>query len=413
MSDSNLENTNSGIDKIGETSCSDDKPSLTTLTYKLKAEALRIFKIDDEDDNEGTSSTQDEHAKYEITKENEQDLHKKLSQPDELTQEKAVAGESKKSASLSTGEPLNSSSVPTVDPDQSINNVANLTQSNIEGENENIISEQGIEANKSPNEGLNISDPTNNENIEPSNQYTLVASNDKDTAVLEVESSIPKNIASYPIKDAGQDKHQSIEETRSDFVLSDVANTITKVEDQTHKNSVKDNNFSQSSDPLQNGTDIHRTSYDDGSEYIDCSSEIQKSMPESSTVSNVDDSSGSKTVHITGSEADKVMQPLDQVMRSGTVKFEDKHPSAISDDKMPLPENETLSIGQETEENVTTNWENVSSNELENDFKSSLNVTSTMEQNNNDGKNKGSEQNISSNIKNIDSGLFKGNNKET
>ena len=413
MSDSNLENTNSGIDKNGETSCSDDKPSLTSLTHKLKAEALRRFKIDDEVDNEGTSSTQDEHAKYEITKENEQDLNKKLSQPDELTQEKAVAGESKKSASLSTSEPLNSSSVPTVDPDQSINNVENLTQSNIECENENIISEQGIEANKSPNEGLKISDPTNNENIEPSNQYTLVASNDKDTAVLEVESSIPKNIASYPIEDAGQDKHQSIEETRSDFVLSDVANTITKVEDQTHRNSVKDNNFSQSSDPLQNGTDIHRTSYDDGSEYIDCSSEIQKSMPESSTVSNVDDSSGSKTVHITGSEADKVMQPLDQVMRSGSVKFEDKHPSAISDDKMPLPENETLSIGQETEENVTTNWENVSSNELENDFKSSLNVTSTMEQNNNDGKNKGSEQNISSNIKNIDSGLFKGNNKET
>lgn len=427
MSDSNIENTNSGNDKNGETSSSDNKPSLTSLTHKLKAEALRRFKIDGEVEDEGSSSTPDEDGKYRIKKENEQDLNEKLSQPDEQTQEETIVEGSKESASLSTSEPLNSLSVPTVDPDQSINNVANLTQSNIECEKENIISEQDIEAHKSPNESFKILDPTNDENMEPSDQHTLVSSNDKDTAVLE--SSIPKDNASptYPSEDSGEDKYVSIEETRSDIMPSDVVNTITKIEDQTHENSEKNNHaFSQpSGDPLQGDTDIHRTSYNNGGEYIDHSSEIQISMPESSiaavsnidaAASNTDDSSGSKTVQITSTEADKVMQPLDQDMRIGGIKFEDNHSSTISDDKMPHPENGSeseqkmkKSIGQETEDVVATNRDSASSNELENDFKSSLNVTSNMEQNKDDGKNKGLEQNISSNIKNVDGGSFRGN----
>ena len=339
MSDSNVENTNSGNNiKNGETSNSDNKPSLTSLTHKLKAEALRRFKIDGEIDNEGSSSTRHGDANIGIRKENEQDLDKNLLQPDDLPQETPIAPiEKQETASLPMSEPLNSSSVPAVDQDlRTIYDVANLTQSNVDGGN--IISEQEMEANENPNESLKILGPTNDEDVEPSDQHTSVS------------SSIPKDNSSYPSRGSVEGKYLSIEETRSDIMPSDVANTIHKIEDQ-NENSGKNNHFSLSSGP-------------------------------------------------------------DPGVGNDSIKFEDDH--SIRDDKMPLPESNELSINQEIEDYVAIKQENASSNnEIENNFNSRLNETSTTEENKDDDKNKGLEQNILSNAENVDGGSLEGNNRGT
>lgn len=400
MSDSNVENTNSGNNiKNGETSNSDNKPSITSLTHKLKAEALRRFKIDGEIENEGSSSTRHEDANIGIRKENEQELDKNLLQPDDLPQEAPIAPiEKQESASLPMSGPLNSSSVPAVDQDlRTIYNVANLTQSNVDGGN--IISEQEMEANENPNESLKILGQRNDEDIEPSDQHTSNS------------SSIPKDNASYPSQGSVEDKYLPIEETRSDIMPSDVANTIHKIEDQ-NENSEKNNHFSTSTgenDALQSDIDIHKTSYDNGSEHIDRSSKIQIAMTESSTVSNIDDQKRSQNALIT--ETDKVMEPLDPGVGNESIKFEDDH--SISDDKMPLPENKESSMNQEIEDYVAIKQENASSNEMENYFNSGLNETSTTVENKDDDKNKGLEQNILSGTKNVDGGSLEGNNKGT
>lgn len=403
MSDSNVGNTNSENSTNGETSSSDKKPSLTSLTHKLKAEALRRYKIDDEVDNEARTQDRAQDGNVDSSKLKGQELNNQPQSDDVTEQEEAIEPKgNQESAGLSASDTVSSGNEKELLSGPTVEQGTDVAKSNEAHEKQNIASEkfEDTEATKSPNESLQVSDSINNQKIDSSDHHFVDSSNDKDT--VPESSSVPTEGLEFIV----EDKYRSLEGNRSDIISAVSANTITEVEDRKVGYSDKNEHFTQSSGengPLQSNNNT--TSYDNGSELIDGSSEIQLQSGNAvlsdqvnliKSTSNIDDSSGTNTIEI--SEADKVMQSLDQDMGSGSAEFKDvmgnDHSVEISDNKM-------LEKAALTSEEI---------NELETDLKSNVNnLTSSTEQNECNDENKGLEQNVTSNTSNIDARSFKGN----
>jgi hypothetical protein len=402
MSDSNVGNTNSENSTNGETSSSDKKPSLTSLTHKLKAEALRRYKIDDEVDNEARTQNRAQDGNVDSSKLKGQELNNQPQSDDVTEQEEAIEPKgNQESAGLSASDTVSSGNEKELLSGPTVEQGTDVAKSNEAHEKQNIASEkfEDTEATKSPNESLQVSDSINNQKIDSSDHHFVDSSNDKDT--VPESSSVPTEGLELV-----EDKYRPLEGNRSDIISAVSANTITEVEDRKLGYSDKNEHFTQSSGengPLQSNNNT--TSYDNGSELIDGSSEIQLQSGNAvlsdqvnliKSTSNIDDSSGTNTIEI--SEADKVMQSLDQDMGSGSAEFKDvmgnDHSVEISDNKM-------LEKAALTSEEI---------NELETDLKSNVNnLTSSTEQNESNDENKGLEQNVTSNTSNIDARSFKGN----
>ena len=415
MSDSNVGNTNSENSTNGETSSSDKKPSLTSLTHKLKAEALRRYKIDDEVDNEARTQDRAQDGNVDSSKLKGQELNNQPQSDDVTEQEEAIEPKgNQESAGLSASDTVSSGNEKELLSGPTVEQGTDVAKSNEAHEKQNIASEkfEDTEATKSPNESLQVSDSINNQKIDSSDHHFVDSSNDKDT--VPESSSVPTEGLELV-----EDKYRSLKGNRSDIISAVSANTITEVEDRKLGYSDKNEHFTQSSGengPLQSNNNT--TSYDNGSELIDGSSEIQLQSGNAvlsdqvnliKSTSNIDDSSGTNTIEI--SEADKVMQSLDQDMGSGSAEFKDvmgnDHSVEISDNKML---EKAALTSEEIEDDEAAHQENAFSNELETDLKSNVNnLTSSTEQNESNDENKGLEQNVTSNTSNIDARSFKGN----
>jgi hypothetical protein len=394
MSDSNVENTSSESNQNGETSSSDNKPSLTSLTHKLKAEALRRFKLDHEVDNEAEDRSSTQDAKVDSNKLKGQGLNNQ-SQLDSVKQGEAIGPNgNQESASLSVSDTLNSvnqKELSSLTVEQNID-VANLKQSNEAYEQRNITSEkiEDSEANRSPNESLQISDSINKQ--ESSDDHIVDSPN-----YTVPESSVPNENTSYPTGLA-QDKYQSVEGNRN-------ADTSTEVKDQKAQYSDKNEHLTQpsgDSDHLQ-GND-NRTSYDNGSELIDSLSEMQL---QSDNAAFSDQALNTMQV----SDADEIMPPLN--MGGGSGKFEDlirnDHSAEISNNKTSVKE---ALASEKIIDSKTTHEQNAFSNELQTNTESNIenNFTRSTKNEVNDAS-EGLEQHITSTSGNIDAGSFKGEQK--
>ncbi|XP_028405556.1 cilia- and flagella-associated protein 44-like [Dendronephthya gigantea] len=187
MSDSNVESTNSDNKKGEETSSSDNKPSLTSVTHKLKAEALRRFKIDSEIENEPEFSSDDPDANVDSNIERkEQDAiqaDSNYSQLDEVgSGEEKDPQRNQESLGPSSSDTFRNVNVK-VSSDVSVEqNVANLTPSSETQDNQNILANlEESEASKlHPNNTLLM---PNNDMVAESINHHLVASSD--TATME------------------------------------------------------------------------------------------------------------------------------------------------------------------------------------------------------------------------------------
>jgi hypothetical protein len=379
MSDSNVENTNSGGNKNGETSTSDQKPSLTTLTHKLKAEALRRYKLNDELDieSEGPSDLEssNQDAKVDTNELKEQGL-------DSVEQKETKEPEAnEESVSLSVSETLSNVNQneligPTVEQGA---DVANVTQPNKDLEKQNYASEniEETEASTNPNQtNLKISDSINDQHIESSDHHS-------DSLNTVTESLIPST--NHPTGvELVEDKYQSLE---GKSAVS--ADTSTKVDDQ---DKVDENSNKNDHDTQHSGDN----SNDNGSGPIDSFSEIQlqSNNAESSgqvglnnelSSPSLDANSGSNSIQV--SEAEKVIQPMD--VGSGSTKSEDliknDHSPEI-DDKISVLKEEALP-DEKISSNEVAHEQKASSDDLETDLEPSKNdnLTNSTKQNEGNG----------------------------
>ena len=419
MSDSNVENTNSENNKDEETSASDKKPSLTSLTHKLKAEALRRYKINEELNNEAEEHTSLDSTQDAIDvdsyKVKEQGLNS-LSQLDSIEQRDTTEPKSNlQSGSLSVNDTLSSVNQkelngPTVEQNT---DVANPTQPNKDHENQNYTSDniEDSEASKRSNQRLQISDSINDQTIE-SGDHHIVASSEGTAP----ESLVPNESNTTDLTEEGiiEDKYHPVEGNKNILAVS--AETSNEDDDEKHvEYSEKNKHGTQSSgdnDSLQ--SNVNQTSYDNGSEPIDSFSEIDQSknaisdqVQLISSSPNKDANPGPNIAQI--SEADEVIQPTD--MGSGGTKLEElsrnDHSTEVGNNEMSIRKEEPQPVEKITSSEVT--HQQNASLELETHSESTENNLASAAKQNEGNQSDSLEQTITSTTSNTGAVLFQGN----
>lgn len=366
MSDSNGEKVNSSAIDInsqasnenGEISVSDKKPSLASVTHKLKAEALRRFQLEGEIfDKESPSSSQDANVESSKLKEQKQ------------TKSSCVDGSSstalkdnQESASLSASDAFSGvnteySVVPNVE--QEIN-VTNSIQASKVKENNNITLNQSEDSNakRIQDESIKTSASFHGQDEESSDQ-DIVLLNEKLDAVAP-ESSVVNDM--FTVEDTCEPVTESINDTVSAGITTEIQNPSKKV-----------------IPFLSNSEDGDRTQSINGNEINKDSEEID-SQSQNSVLPGQNNINIAQTLNKT-SESMKIVQPLDQDFGHPSAELFDKSSTYVNINDHRVPENTALS--RKSSGNHESNTRGVAvNNESEADSKSSgINVTSYAQQN--------------------------------
>ena len=413
MSDSNVEGTNSENSKNEETSSSDKKASLVSVTHKLKAEALRRYKIDDEIGNEatGTFNIQDaEDSNSDSDNLKAHQLDNQLHTEDVKQRKMEEDKEDEEYASLSIGETLNNDKKSIGSTKHGTNSI----QSNKSFENENISkTTENIQDSKDDtdsNKNLQMADLVNVENKEASDYHTIDLSNDK-----VPESSVPDvNTTNQSEELATIEKKEGKTQNVTCAIGKDTSN---EVEDQKPEFSDKsmDDGLLQSTTNNNNGKNVNKSS-----ELVDCTSEVKDQSETVQSTGQVNfNISGSHGIKVSDADKDIMQSALvDQDMGSESAEVEDfiknQHSVQISNDMKTEPEEEAL-----TNKNVESTKPAVpsqviavdaSSDEFHSNVEPGENVvSSSTEQTEYNNQNKILEENTPTNASSVDAQPFEGN----
>lgn len=384
MSDSNVENTSSDNKNGEETSRSDSKPSLTSVTHKLKTEALRRFKIDDEVENEAESSSNTPDANVDSNIElKRQEANSNLSQLNDVAQgEEREPQRNQESLNLSTSDTFRDGDVKAPSDISVEQKVANLTQSSETQGNQNIL--VNLEETEATNLGLNDTPQSNNNMIEESISHHPIAS----TNTVTVQKSSGENDDSRdPAEEfeAAEDAYESVNSLRESSSNKSKGDAAINGEDATQKTgySAKDDDLSQSSDKAKY---YHENKYDTNSSESNVQNDNAELPDQANLIkSSIDDCFGSNATHVKA--PDRVIQPLVQTIQDKNVEFSDLTNSKYSSKINDVQVDNSIQL------------EHAVSNESKNDVKSSVdNVTSSDERHGKITNEKGGlEQNVTVN----------------